>query len=331
MAIAARRHRVTGTCGPLRVRVDAGDAELESFAQTHLDLFSRPWRETTRDVEVEIVRGVDEASVSGTYLECGNMRVDRDGKSFVASTFYGMTGRGSIGEHTDTWKLCVPDDLVLNERQINNLEDLFSLICTTGWRTEGWIAVHAGAVIGPSSCAILCATSGGGKSTLTAALLVAGWTTLGDDKLLLRTDGPSPEVRPLLNTLNLHPQTREWLPVPDIEQLPRYSAMTEKRRVGVLALTRLPLPDAATPTHVICIERTRGHSEVRATPMPQGEILPTLLRQVVIPRDPAIARATLQVIASACARSITKGVRLQIGDGAYRNAAWIAPLEQALS
>jgi hypothetical protein len=259
------------------------------------------------------------------------MRVDRDGNAFVASTFFGMTGRGSAGAHIDRWQLVVPQNLVLNERQINNLEDLFSLICTVGWRAEGWIALHAGAVIGPSSCALLCATSGGGKSTLTAALLVAGWTTLGDDKLLLRTDGPSPQVRPLLNTLNLHPQTRQWLPVPDIEQLPRYSAMTEKRRVGVQSLTRLPLPETATPTHVVCIERTRGHSEVRATPMAREEILPTLLRQVVIPRDPTIARATLQVVASACARSITKGVRLQIGDGAYRNPDWSVPLEQALS
>jgi hypothetical protein len=330
MAIAARPHKVIGTCGPLRVSVDAADAELESFAHTHLDLFSRPWRETTRDVDVEIVRCRDDASVTGSYLECGNMRVDRDGNRFVASTFYGITGRGFIGDGADTWQLCVPEDLVLQERQINNLEDLFSLICTVGWRAEGWIALHAGAVVGPSCCALLCATSGGGKSTLTAALLVAGWTTLGDDKLLLRVDGRAPELRPLLNTLNLHPQTREWLPVPNIEQLPRYSAMTEKRRVGVQSLTRKPLPDAATPSHVICIERTRGHSGVYAMPMSRDEILPTLLRQVVIPRDTAAARETLQVIATACARSVTRGVRLQIGDGAYRDPDWLAPLERAL-
>lgn len=331
MAIAARSYEVTGTCGPLRIRVDAGDAELQSFARTHLELFSRPWRETTRDVYVELVRGRSELRVSGSYLECANMRVDRDGNAYAATTFYGMSGRGWIGEHTDTWQLVVPEYLVLNERQINNLEDLFSLICTAGWRAEGWIALHAGAVIGPSCCALLCATSGGGKSTLTAALLVAGWTTLGDDKLLLRVDGKTPQLRPLLNTLNLHPQTREWLPVPDIEGLPRYSAMTEKRRVGVASLTRKTSPDEAVPTHAVCIERTRGHSGIRATPMPRESILPTLLRQVVIPRDAAVARSMLQAVATACARSIRSGVRLEIGDAAYRDPAWITPFERALT
>jgi hypothetical protein len=331
MDLADRAQSVTGACGPLNVRVEAADSELASISRTHLDLFSRPWRETTRSVDVAIARSDDEANVAGSYLECGNMRVDRDGGNFVASTFYGLTARGTMGEHADTWKISVPEDLVLGERQINNLEDLFSLICTAGWRAEGWIAVHAGAVIGPSCCAVLCASSGGGKSTLTAALLVAGWTTLGDDKLLLRMNGTGAELRPLLNTLNLHPQTRDWLPVPEIEHLPRYSAMTEKRRVGVRTLTKAPLPDAATPTHLIAIERTRGHNRVRASRMAQAEILPTLLRQIVIPRDPSAARAMLQVAAAACARSIKTGVRLEIGDGAYRDAGWFRPLEHALA
>lgn len=331
MTMAASQTAVDGTCGPLSIRVYASDDELHSFARTHLALFSRPWSRTTRAVDVEIVRLDDRTIANGTYLACNNMLVDRDGGSFIASTYYGITARGFMGDREDTWKIFVPRDLDLHERQINNLEDVFSLICTAGWRAEGWIAVHAGAVIGPSCCAVLCATSGGGKSTLTAALLVAGWTTLGDDKLLLRTDGGRAQLRPLLNTLNLHPQTRDWLPVPDIEHLPRYSAMTEKRRVGVQMLTSAPLPDSASPTHLISIERTHETDGVSAVPMARSEILPTLLRQIVIPRDAAAAREMLQVAALACARSITAGIRLRVGYGAYRNPDWIAPLERALA
>lgn len=330
MKLAARAHSVTGTCGPLLIRIEAADSRLASFARAYLELFGRRWSAITRTVEVEIVRSFDGSAAAGSYLECGQMRVDVDGNAFLASTRHGITAHGSIGERSDRWTLHVPGGLVLDEPQIGNLEDVFSLICTAGWRAEGWIAVHAGAVVGPSCCALLCAPSGGGKSTLTAALLTAGWTTLGDDKVLLRAGGGQPRVRSLLDTLNLHPQTRRWLPVPGIEALPRYSAWTEKRRVGVHMLTGAPQPQAATPTHVICIERTGIADGVRAVRMSGEELLPALLRQIVIPRDASIARMTLQA-AAACVRGLKGGVRLKIGEDAYADASWIGSLEPALA
>ena len=69
---------------------------------------------------------------------------------------------------------------------LTDIESLLSLVLTEGWRAEGWIPLHAAAVVRFDTCALICAESGGGKTSLTAALVREGWQTLGDDKLLLR-------------------------------------------------------------------------------------------------------------------------------------------------
>lgn len=330
MNVAARAHSVTGTCGPLLLRVQTEDPALEALVRAYLDLFDRRWTSVTRIVRVRIARSCGGRVAAGSFLQCGQMQVDGDGSSFLASTRYGICARGSVGQSGDSWQIDVPENLVLDEPQIGNLEDVFSLICTAAWRAEGWIALHAGAVLGPFGCALLCAPSGGGKSTLTAALLAAGWRMLGDDKVLLRAGGSRPQVRALSTTLNLHPQTQRWLPLAGIEELPRYSAWTEKRRVGMAALTGAAQPGAAAPAHLIRIERTPHAGTVRATRMSRDELLPALLRQIVIPRESSAARSTLRAAAE-CAAFLKSGVHLKIGNDAYADARWQAALERALS
>jgi len=301
-----------------------------SVARSYLDLFGPRWSGPYRSIDVQLTRARLSALAGATYLSCGRMRVDRRGSHYLAATRCGFIALGACNDgRGDRWIIAVPPQTGFGEPEIGEIEDLFSLICTLGWRAQGWIAVHAGAVAKGDRCVLLCAASGGGKSTLTAALVQNGWKTLGDDKLLLRAGDRAAVLASMLQTFNLDPATRRWLNVGDIDALPRYSAWTQKRRIHVNMLAENQALERAAPTHLAVLRRCSEVDGIRATRMETREVLPSLLRQIVIPSDREAA-ATILETAISCARGL-HGVYVDIGDDAYAKPGWLASLESALA
>ncbi len=74
------------------------------------------------------------------------------------------------------------------------IEDLLSLVLTTGWRRAGWVPLHGGGLVRDGRGLLCVATSGGGKTTFTVSLIRRGWRALGDDKVLLATAAGAPRV-----------------------------------------------------------------------------------------------------------------------------------------
>ena len=328
IATAVRRPSLRAACGPLDITIYADDAALLEVAEKYFSLYAPPWECRTRTVSVEMLRRDSSMRARGTFLSCGSMRVDRSSANYVAHTKRGFVAEGHVGGRRDVWAICITPETAFSEPQIGDVEDLFSLICTAAWREEGWIAVHAAAVAKGSACALLCAPSGGGKSTLTAALVRNGWKTLGDDKLLLRRSGGEARIHGLLQTFNLDPATRRWFDIGDLDALPRYSAWTNKRRVSVGAIAAAGPLLSARPTHVVRVARNAGVRGVRAKPMDAREVLPALLRQIVLPSDRAVCQWTLSETGLAL-RGV-RGVTLEIGDDAYHNDGWLESIEKAL-
>ena len=171
--------------------------------------------------------------------------------------------------------------------------------------------------------------SGGGKTTLTLALVRRGWQAIGDDKLLLACSGQGPQVGALVHTCNLHPQTRAWFPeVGDLERLPVYSAWTDKRRVPIETVWPGGTSGGGLPTHVVQLSRGDVEGKIRVEPLAHAEILPTLLRQTVLPGDPAVTRQMLRTLAAATQG--LQGLQIEVGLNAYRDDACLDILEAAL-
>lgn len=308
-------------CGPIDVIVRTTDPRLQAHASRHLSLFSRPWQGTSRTVRIQLDRVRSELRSNGNYVRCGRMDVEVSGSTFVVSTASGMSAFGETSEHEDRWRITVPPAAVLDESEAVDLEYLLLLTCTIGWREAGWVSLHAGAVCHQGRCAILCAPSGGGKSTLSAALVSRGWRALGDDKLLLRHDAQGGLVAGLMQTFNLHPRTAGWFGgFGDIGARPKYSPWTEKRRVAVGEIERDEAPPFAAPTHVVSLARNPSLRGVRAARMAPEEILPAMLRQIVIPSQPHVARAIIGT-ASRIALQV-RGFTFEVGDDAYCDASW---------
>ncbi len=312
-------------CGPLALHLTAANARLRDRVAAVLDLFTARWEPPATAVELRVIEAEPPAAMArGTYLTCGRMHVDGDADALYATALSGASCRWAAGA---PWTIAVPSGGPIPD----DIEELLSLLLTTTWRQLGWVPLHAGAVVRDGCCALVTATSGGGKSTLVAALVRRGWQTLGDDKLLLRrAANGAGTVRALLHNFNLHPQVRGWFPeVGDLAARPVYSAWTEKRRVRAGEIWPGCERAAATPTHLVEVHRAPAGHGVRIEPLAAGEVLSSLLHQTVVPRDPATARPLLAAIA-ATAQDL-RGVRATIASGAYSDGDCLAPLEAALA
>ncbi|HET6468253.1 MAG TPA: hypothetical protein VFG43_07740 [Geminicoccaceae bacterium] len=317
-------------CGPVEVRLAAASEPLRDKIVETLGLYTVPWPAPA--LRLAVAAGFvpqPPAMRKGSFLRCGRMLVDALGPELVATCRSGAACRSSAG--TTEWRIEVPASATPGSEVPEDIEDLVGLILTTGWRRLGLVPIHAGSAVRNGSCAFLCASSGGGKTTLTAALLREGWRTLGDDKLLLELDeAGEPRIASLIDRFNLHPEARRWFPeVGDLAVLPRYSAWTEKRKVAVESIWPGAMLRRARPTHLIRIERRPELEGVHLAPLARAEILPTLLRQTVIPNDPATMRRLLPLLA-ATARGLV-GHALTIGRDAYRRPGWSTPLAEALA
>jgi hypothetical protein len=316
-------------CGPLDIEVEASEPVVHARLGEPLGIYDQRWPDPRRSVKVVATATDGPApSVSGTFLLCSRMAVDRIGSALVGVTRSGVHGTGHLGPAGECWNIAVPLQLLESEA-LDELEDLVGLALTTGWRRAGWVPVHAAAVANGPRVALLCSESGGGKSTLTASMLRRGWCTLGDDKLLLRLDaGRTPEIGSLLSTFNLDPRTNEWMPeIGPLDHLPRYSAWTEKRRVQARAIWSGGVISRGQPTHLVELRRVDRRG-VRTTPLPPAEVLSALLRQVVLPSDAATTKPMLACLGTTAGR--LAGVRMEVGPDAYSNTDVAAILDQAL-
>jgi hypothetical protein len=228
----------------------------------------------------------------------------------------------------EQWSIEVPNAAV-GTAAFNDVEDLVVLALTSGWRKAGWVPIHGAAVAKDGVCAILCAASGVGKSTLTAAFIRRGWHAVGDDKLLLRVTSEGPELAALQGTFNLHPQTQAWFPeVGELEKLPIYSTWTEKRKVRVDTIWADAVVATATPTHVIRVRRDPSSSVLRVRELPPADLFRTLIRQIAVPTEREAASLILRTVAPTL-RSV-RGLDLAVGNDAYRSADALDALEAVL-
>ncbi len=316
-------------CGPLEVWVEADGALLREKVASQLHLFNVPWSEPRTSIDLD-VRESDEAVATreGNYLVCARMRVDVNGSVLVAACPSGACCEQSADGRS--WHMRVPRRPA-DIWTLTDIESLLSLVLTTGWRALGWVPVHSGTIVKDGHCAILCAESGGGKTSLTAAMIRRGFCTLGDDKLLLRIgDDGAPELRALVHTFNLHPKTREWFPeVGDLERLPTYSEWTEKRKVHPEAIWPGRTLTHARPTHLLQLARREEASGIAIGPLSQSEVVSILLHQTVVPSERETAGRILAAVVTT-ARSL-RGFRVEIGENAYREEGCLEPVEAAMS
>lgn len=317
-------------CGPLRVTVDADSQVLHDKVLETLLLYDRRWPATEHTVEIRIAADATVAvePAAGTFLRCARIAVDVAESGLRATTLCGARSRVWQTGDEDRWEITVPPELIASSN-LEDVEELVILALVTGWRSAGWIPLHAAAVTDGSRCAIICAPSGGGKSTMSAAFIRRGWRAVGDDKLLLRVADGRPELAALQRTFNLHPATREWFPeVGDLERLPRYSTWTLKRKVKIETIWPEPAADGASPTHLLRVRRAPEPGPLLHAPLSDAETLRTLLRAVAVPTDRSTANQILSAVAPTARR--LRGFDVVVGEDAYRQADALDALIGAL-
>jgi hypothetical protein len=315
-------------CGPLLVTLQTETPQLLERATVPLSLYNVTWPEPFHAVNISITgNGGISPPAEGCFMTCARMTVDETESGLYASCHSGSTCHYQTVERR--WTIAIPHGH--SDSQIReDLVDFLNLALTESWRGLGWVPVHAASIMGDKSCALLCATAGGGKSTLTASMIRRGWKTLGDDKLLLRrNDEGTADVAALLHNFNLHPRTRDWFPeIGDLTGLPPYSPWTEKRKVSIESIWPGTTATGSRPTHLIEVARQPGTRGLRLSPLPQAQVLPLLMRQTVIPRHRVWAGQILATLAAAAAR--LQGWRIEIGDDSYERQDYLVEFETLL-
>jgi hypothetical protein len=300
-------------------------------------LYDVPWSlGPLKPVEVEVeIEPIGPRPAEGRYLTCARMLVDPIPDGLRATTDGAAAIVGQFTGETEHWTMTLPDAIV-DERRKGEVEDLLSLVLTTGWRRSGWVPLHAAGLVAPDAAllpgpppgVIVVAASGGGKTTLTVAMVRQGWRSLGDDKLLLGDLGQGTLVAAVKHMLNIDPAAAAWFPeLWTIRAEPAYSAWTPKRRVSLGRMWSHAPAATMKPTHLVVVSRIAGPGGVDVTPMTAADSLSALLRQTVIPRDPTLARPiTVNIVG--LAQAVT-GLRFAIHDDAFaRPGALDAAIEK---
>lgn len=316
-------------CGPAEVGVLTPTRALCDIIDANLTLYNVPWKEIETRIHLELMETRAPCEMlAGSYLTAQRIRVDATRAGLAATSPSGASA--FYDKNALRWTLFVPKG-TLTTWPKTDIEHLISLVVTTAWRQSGWVPLHAGAVADGNVCALLCATSGGGKTSLTTAMIRRNWKTLGDDKLLLgRGEHGAMTLKALVHAFNLYPHARRWFPeVGDLTHLPRYSEWTEKRKVLIEEIWPGQTLVENTPTHLVSIVQDNSVKDLRVCPLSQNEVLSLLLRQTVIPTHHETAARILEIIASTAKR--LKGISVRFGEGAYHSPDTLIPLEKALS
>lgn len=204
-----------------------------------------------------------------------------------------------VERHGATWQVTGPDGTSTTPAP----EQVLSTIATTFNRhaLEGTphFAAHAAVVAGGDRCVALVATSGTGKSTLTAALLQLGVGYVSDEALCLDADGA---VVPYPRPLGLLPWTRRALGVPA-----RWSA-EEETQVSAAELGAAAVGSPPPVTDVVLLRREEGQPSALRPAARQQAAGELLRRSFNHHRDPARAfRLVHEVLASSRAWEMTVG------------------------
>ncbi len=313
-------------CGPLHVQLECESARLRERLSSTLGMYDVRWDPPHRSIELAVHEtGERTPMVDSSYLRCSRMAVCSGPNGLIATSSSGGGLTLVRSASLDCWHMNVPASLA----DLEELEDFLVLVLTTGWRSLDWIPLHAGALSHAGRCIIVCAPSGGGKSTLTAALMRAGWRTLGDDKLLLRIVDGRPRLAAVLHSLNLHPRTSQWFPeVGDLWLLPAYSAWTEKRKVSIAQIWPGSTERDGVPTHVVRLQRKLDQTTSSAQSLDPDEIFHTLVQQIVVPTERSEAARSLRAVAQLAGQ--VRGVEFAIGENAFHDDECLAALDRCL-
>ena len=316
-------------CGPLEIVLTTENLELREKFSSSLVQYDAHWNKPYLQVKLNATETAGPATMAeGNYLTCARMNVDLTQEGVTATCRSGFSASYSA-EH-DRWDISItPVSEIPAEYVRCDIDDLIGLVLTMSWRHAGWIPIHSGAVAHSKSCAIVCAPSGGGKTTLITALIRRGWTTLGDDRLLLRigNDG-QPELGALLHSFNLDPNARKWFPeVNNLETMPTHTSFSEKRRIRIDDFWPKRAILKAEPTHILQLVRDNVYG-IHIDPLSTSQILPILLTQTVIPNHAPTANNILSTMA-VLARQL-KSLRLEVGENAYGDSQSLSELEVAL-
>lgn len=255
------------------------------------------------------------------------MSVDATPSGLYAACKSGVSGHRSPS--SGRWSICVPHNAE-PEWLLADIDQLVDLILTTSWRSLGWIPIHAGAVERKSCCVILAAPSRGGKTTLVTSMIRRDWKTLGDDKLLLRIRENATEIAGLIQSVNLHPNTRKWVPeVGNLDDFPEHLYFTSNQKRTVLIEDIWPgsYVREAKPTRIAEIIRLDSQTGFRVTPINSKDTFSTLLRYTVIPNDANEAKRIMSIVAAAAKQ--LRGFRIEIGDDAYSQPGGLSQVEAA--
>lgn len=317
--------------GPLLIEIAADDGPLRELIVSTLSLFDAPWSLSNPKIvrlAVAVTGRPVPTRAAGSYLECAQMLVDALPFGLRATTTRGASLAGRFDEDSESWLMEVPETLIAGGWW-PEIEDLVSLVLTTGWRRAGWVPLHAAGLARPGRGVVVCASGGGGKTTFSVAMVRRGWQMLGDDKLLLGTVAGRPALAALKHMLNLDPAVARWFPeVGDLSRLPEYSVWSPKRRVALAAFWPAAAAHSMTPTHLVQLVRRRDRRATSISVLEQADTLAALMRQSVIPRQPDAARRIVGALAG-LGRSVV-GYRLELGEAAYENPAALDGIDEAL-
>jgi hypothetical protein len=319
------------SAGPLRVIFDAPAGPLLELIEATFALYDGvPWTHSPmRNVELSCTDGGAPAEgAQGSYLECARMLVDGTDHGLRATTASGGVISATFGAGGERWSMRVSDE-IMSRALWWEVEDMLSLVLTTGWRRAGWVPLHAGGLTDGRRGLLVCASGGGGKTTFTLAMARRGWHALGDDKLLVAMDGQPQRVAAVKHMLNVDPVVQRWFPeVGDLSALPEYSAWTVKRRVSLRAFWPSAPATEMSATHLIAIERRPDARGISVSAMAPADAISTLLHQSVVPRDPRIAGPIARTLATLAQR--VKAVRVTMGDDAYVDPSALTAVEDAV-
>ncbi len=318
--------------GPLDIEITGRHGPLLDLIHRTLELYDVPWSLTPMkrvSLNVAVTYEPSSQTARGTFLECAQMLVDTVSGGLLATT----TGRarlsGDFRDGVERWDLSAPESLVAAGRW-PEIEDLISLVVTTGWRRAQWVPLHAAGLTDGDRGLLVCAMSGGGKTTFSLALVRNGWQMLGDDKLLIGQHNGELVAGAIKQILNLDPAVVRWFPeVGDLRSLPEYSTWSPKRRVPLTRFWPRAAARVTRPTHVIVVDRRPDSGSVQVQPLSEGDTMAALMRQTVVPLDPTVAQPVLAALATVARR--VRGFRVEIPDDAYADPHAMDTVEAAIS
>lgn len=144
-------------------------------------------------------------------------------------------------------------------------------------RSRGIGAVHAAAVAGPQGAVLLPARSGEGKSTLTAALMAAGFRLLGDDTVAL-SDAVEARPAPFAICVKEGAWTLLSARFPQLAQAPTYRRMDGKmvRYLFPAGRDQVGEPEGRYPIRWVVFLRRGSDEAVRLVPLSKADALARL-------------------------------------------------------